>query len=56
MKLQRPKELTFWISVILVALGVLGHLGTLAVFAPYAFWMVVIGFVLLMLGVLFTGI
>ncbi|MBI9051674.1 MAG: hypothetical protein JEZ00_19780 [Anaerolineaceae bacterium] len=50
MKLNRPKEVTFWIAVILVILGVLAHLGVIAGLAMYAFWLVVIGFVLLALG------
>lgn len=47
MKLSAPKVVTFWIAVILVALGVLAHLGSLAGLSAYAFWLVVAGFVLL---------
>lgn len=50
MKLSRPKVITFWISVILVALGILASLGSIPPLSSYAFWMVVAGFVLLALG------
>ena len=50
MKLNRPKEVTFWIAVILVILGVLAHIGSIAGLGAYAFWLVVAGFVLLALG------
>lgn len=50
MKLTPPKKLTFWIAVILGALGVIAKLGLVAVLAPYAFWLVVAGLVILALG------
>lgn len=56
MKLQKPKVYTFWISVILAAAGLLAHLGVIAALKPYDFWLVLVGFVLLMLGTLFSGL
>lgn len=50
MKLNRPKEITFWIAVVIVLLGIMAHLGSIPGLAGYAFWMVVGGFVLLALG------
>jgi predicted membrane channel-forming protein YqfA (hemolysin III family) len=50
MKLSAPKAITFWIAVILAALGVLASLGIIASLSSYAFWLVVAGFVLLALG------
>ncbi len=50
MKLSAPKVITFWIAVILAALGVLASLGIIASLSSYAFWLVVAGFVLLALG------
>jgi predicted membrane channel-forming protein YqfA (hemolysin III family) len=50
MKLSAPKTITFWIAVILAALGVLASLGIIASLSSYAFWLVVAGFVLLALG------
>jgi 4-hydroxybenzoate polyprenyltransferase len=50
MRLTPPKKLTFWLAIILGALGVIAKLGLVAVLAPYAFWLVVAGLVLLALG------
>ena len=50
MKLNKPKEITFWIAVALVVLGILASGGFLAPLSGYAFWLVVAGFVLLALG------
>jgi threonine/homoserine/homoserine lactone efflux protein len=50
MNLSAPKEITFWIAVILAVLGVLASQGILAGLSAYAFWLVVAGFVLLALA------
>lgn len=50
MRLTPPKKLTFWLAIILGALGVIAKLGLVAVLAPYAIWLVVAGLVLLALG------
>jgi hypothetical protein len=55
MKLSAPKQITFWIAVILAVLGVLGTLVTLPVLSGFAFWLVVIGFIVLALGNLLEG-
>jgi hypothetical protein len=52
MKLTPPTNLTFWVAVILGVLGILGSLISLSFISTYAFWFVVVGFVLLALGVL----
>jgi len=56
MKLQKPKVFTFWLSVILAVIGVLAYIGVIGALAPYGIWLVLVGFVLLMLGTLFTGL
>jgi hypothetical protein len=57
MKLQAPKMITFWIAVILAILGFLGKLApTLPLIGPFAFWFVLVGFVLLVLGLLVSGL
>jgi hypothetical protein len=49
--LSKPKTITFWITVGLVVLGILASQGFLLPFSSFAFfWLVVGGFVLLMLG------
>lgn len=55
MKLTPPTKLAFWISVALVVLGLIGKLGLLAVLAPFAFWLVFFGFVVLLVGLLVKG-
>jgi heme/copper-type cytochrome/quinol oxidase subunit 1 len=56
MKLTPPKHITFWIAVVLAVLGVLATLVTIPVLSGFAFWLVVIGFVLLALGNLVDGL
>ncbi len=56
MKLNAPKNITWWISLILVVLGVLAKLVPIAALFPYAFWLVVIGFILLLLGTMVKGL
>jgi len=52
MKLTPPKVITWWIAVILGALGLLGYLGTVAGLSQYAFWLVAAGLVLLAVATL----
>jgi predicted membrane channel-forming protein YqfA (hemolysin III family) len=56
MKLSRPKNITWLISVILGIIGLLGKLGIITLLAPYAFWVVFAGLALLVLGTLFKNI
>jgi fatty acid desaturase len=55
MKLSAPKYSTFIIAVILAVLGFLGHFAVAAL-APYAFWLVLIGFVLLAIANMTKGL
>jgi hypothetical protein len=50
MRLSAPKVITWWVAVALGALGLLGHLGIVAALSTYAFWLVTVGLVLLVLG------
>ena len=56
MQLTPPKEVTFWISVILGLAGLLGQIGALGVLAANAFWLVSLAFVLLVLGLMIKGL
>jgi len=56
MKLSTPKVITFWIAVVLAALGLIGALFTVQFLSDYAFWFVFVGFVVLALGNLYKGI
>ena len=54
MKLTPPKQITFWIAVILGVLGILGLF--ISFLAPFAFWLVLAGLVLLVLSLLIEGL
>ena len=56
MKLSEPKVVTWWIDVILGVLGLLGHLVTIPVISDLAFWLVLVGLVLLILATLIKGL
>jgi len=50
MKLSAPTKNVFWISVIVAAVGLIAKLGVVTFLAPFAFWLLVVAFVLLVLG------
>ncbi len=56
MKISKPKNVTWWISVILGALGVLGTVVSIPVVSGLAFWFVVAGLALLALGCAIKGL
>ncbi|MBT3391148.1 MAG: hypothetical protein HN413_12140 [Chloroflexi bacterium] len=56
MKLNPPKNITFYISVVLAALGLIGSFVSIPVVSGLAFWFVVVGFVLLAAGLLVKGL
>ena len=55
MRLTPPKKLTFWIAIILGALGLISKFVHIPFVSTNSFWFVVIGFVLLVLGLLVKG-
>jgi hypothetical protein len=55
-KLTPPKKITFWISVVLAGLGLLGKLGAVAALAANDFWLVFVGFVLLAVALMVKGL
>ncbi|MEL7644696.1 MAG: hypothetical protein AAGU04_00310 [Anaerolineaceae bacterium] len=56
MKLSAPKFVTFIVALVIVLVGLLAKLGVLAVLAEFAFWLVLVGFVLLALAVLLKNL
>jgi hypothetical protein len=56
MTLTPPKQITFWISIVLGLLGLLGNLGVIAALAPFAFWFAFVGLLLLALGLVVKGL
>ena len=50
MKLTPPTKNVFWIATVLAALGLVASFVAIPFVSTYAFWFVVVGFVLLWLG------
>jgi threonine/homoserine/homoserine lactone efflux protein len=55
MQLSAPKQITFWIAVVIAVLGIIASLVSIPVLSGFAFWLVVIAFVVLALGNLVDG-
>jgi hypothetical protein len=55
-KIKSPTTLVFWISVVLAVVGVIAYLVTIPVLSGLAFWLVVVGFALLVAGLLVKGL
>ena len=55
MKLSAPKQIVWIISLILGVLGIIGKFVAIAVVSANAFWLVTVGFVLLILGTFLKG-
>ena len=56
MKLTAPKQITWWIALIIAILGLLGHFGIVATLAGYAFWLVLIAYAVLAVATLVKGL
>lgn len=55
MTLNAPSQVVFIIAVVIAVLAVLGTLVTIPVISAYAFWVLVLGFIVLAGGVLMKG-
>jgi len=55
MTLSKPKVITFLIAALLAVVGLLSQL-FIAALAPYAFWLVLVGFILLAAGNAVAGL
>jgi hypothetical protein len=56
MKLNPPKKLTFWLSVVLAVIGLIGVIFTSIPFvSAAAFWFVLVGYAVLVAGLLIKG-
>lgn len=59
MRLNPPKKITFWIAIILGALGIIGAILGLALGAAwlgFAWILIALGLILLVLGLLIKGL
>jgi hypothetical protein len=50
MKLSAPKQITFWIAVVIAVLGVISKLVVIPVLSGFAGWLLLLAFVVLALG------
>jgi hypothetical protein len=50
MKLTAPKQITFWVAVAIVVIGVIAKLVTIPVISGYSGWLLLIGFIVLAAG------
>jgi hypothetical protein len=55
MKLSAPKKNVFIVSLVLFILGLAGSFAVIPVVSAYAFWLLVVAFIILMLGNLLKG-
>lgn len=56
MRLNAPKQMTWWISLILAIIAVVVHwFGLLTFLTPYGFIILLVGFVILWLGTFVKG-
>ena len=53
MDLQTPSKWTFWLSVALVVLAIIVRLAHVSGVEPYASWIGVLGYIVLVIGCIF---
>jgi heme/copper-type cytochrome/quinol oxidase subunit 1 len=53
MDMHTPSAWTFWLSVILVVLAIVSTFVSIPFVSMYAFWVAVVGYVILVIGCLF---
>jgi len=56
MKLSAPKNVSWWIALVLGVLGLLGTFVSIPVISGLAFWLVVIGLALMLLATATKGL
>ncbi len=56
MKLKAPKQVTFWVAVVIAVLGVIARLVTIPLLTGYSGWLLLIAFIILALGNLIEGL
>ena len=56
MSLSAPKTVTWWIALIIGVVGILASLVAIPVLSAYAFWLVAVAFVLLLVATFLPGL
>ena len=54
--LSAPKNITWWIALILAVLGIIFHFVNVPSLSPFSFWFVVVSAVLLLIATRFKGL
>jgi hypothetical protein len=55
MNLNAPSTVVFWIAVIITVIAIISMFVAIPVVSQYAFWVAILGFVVLAAGVLMKG-
>ena len=55
MKLSAPKNVTWWVAVVLGVLGLLGSFMTIPVISGLSFWLLFLGFAVLAVATMIEG-
>lgn len=55
MRLNAPKQITWWIALIVEVIGILAYFIAIPVLSGIVFWILLIGFVILFLGTFLKG-
>jgi len=56
LKLSRPKQITWFVALVLAVLALIGKLGSVAVLTQYDFWLALVAAALLLLATLVEGL
>jgi hypothetical protein len=55
MSLSAPKNITFWVAVIVALIGLVGAVAKISVLETWGIWVLALGFVILALGNMLEG-
>jgi hypothetical protein len=55
MKLSAPKQITFWVAVVVALVGLIASFVPIPILSGFALWIVVLGFVILVAGNVLEG-
>lgn len=56
MRLSAPKNVTFWVAVVIALIGVIAFFNIIPAIGVNPFWLVLVGFIVLALGNLVKGL
>ena len=56
MKLSAPTQAVFWLAVIIALLALTGSFVTIPYLTAYGFWILLVGFIVLMAGNMMKGV